>query len=448
MLKLVAIGGGSSYTPELVEGLILRQAEFPVSELWLVDVPPGQWKLEIIANLARRMVAKAGVNLRIYSSLDRPQALTGADFVISQFRVGQVEARILDETIPAKYGLLGQETNGAGGLLNGLRTIPEVLSLIEDCRRLCPKAWIINFTNPAGMITEAVFRHTDWKRFVGLCNVPIGMEMAMARMLDVPKERLRMDFGGLNHMVFGLDIFLDGASIRDRVISLLGEESPAMTMKNIEDIPWSKEFLRGLGAIPCPYHRYYFQKDEMLEHSLADFQRGEARGQVVKELEAELFKKYADPQLDVKPPELEKRGGAFYSDAACNLMASIYNDKGDVQPVNTVNNGALADLPEDVVVEVSCRITREGPRPLVMGSLPLAGRGLVQQIKAFDLLGCQAAISGKYEDALAAMVANPLVQSEKLGRQALDELLIAHAPYLPQFAQAIQEVKVRSALNR
>lgn len=447
MLKVVAIGGGSSYTPELVEGLILRQKEFPVGELWLVDIQPGQRKLEIVAALAKRMIAKAGAGIKVFTSLDRCRALAGADFVISQFRVGQAEARIIDETIPAKHGLLGQETNGPGGFFKGLRTIPEIMAIIDDCKRLCPDAWIINFTNPAGMVTEAVFRYTDWKRFIGLCNVPIGMEMALAQMLDIPKERLRIDFAGLNHMVFGLDIFVDGVSWGEKVLSLMGEDSPAMTMRNIEDIPWSPEFLRGLKALPCPYHRYYYQKDEMLAHSLADFEKGVARGQVVKAIEAELFEKYADPQLDVKPPELEKRGGAYYSDAACNLMLSLYNDRGDIQPVNTVNNGAIADLPQDVVVEVSCRITKDGPRPLTMGSLPPAARGLVQQIKAFELLACQAAITGNYEDALTAMTINPLVQSEKLGKIVLDELLLAHEQYLPQFAAAIKGVKERHALN-
>lgn len=446
MLKLVAIGGGSSYTPELVEGLILRQEDFPVRELWLVDIPQGQRKLEIVTALAQRMVAKAGVDIKIYSCLDREKALENADFVISQFRVGQIEARILDETIPSKHGLLGQETSGAGGLMNGLRTIPQVFQLVEDCRRLCPQAWIINFTNPAGMITEAVFRYTDWKRFIGLCNVPVGMEMALARMLKVEKERLRIDFAGLNHMVFGLDVFVDGVSRRDEILAMLGQATPSMTMQNIEDIPWSPAFLQGLGAIPCPYHRYYFQKDEMLALALKDYRQGTCRGQAVKEIEEELFKKYADPQLAVKPRELEQRGGAYYSDAACNLMASIYTDRRDIQPVNTVNNGAVADLPDDVVVEVSSVITREGPRPLAMGSLPPACRGLVQQIKAFELLACRAAVSGNYEDALAAMVTHPLVQSEKLGRAALDELLLAHADYLPQFAGAIEAVR-RHALN-
>lgn len=441
MLKVAVIGGGSSYTPELVEGLLLRHEQFPVAELWLMDIPAGREKLEIIAALARRMAAKAGVGMQIHSTLDREEALRDADFVIFQMRVGQIEARILDETIPARHGLLGQETIGAGGLFNGLRTIPVVLELVADCQRLCPQAWIINFANPAGMITEAVRRYTRWERFIGLCNVPIGMEMALARMLQVEKRRLRIDFAGLNHMVFGLDIFLDGESIRDRVLAMLGEGADGLTMQNIEDIPWSRELLRGLGAIPCPYHRYYLQKDEMLAHALDDFRQGRTRGQVVKELEAELFRKYADPALDVKPPELEKRGGAYYSDAACNLMASIYTDRGDIQPVNTVNNGAILDLPEDMVVEVSSVITREGPRPLTMGRLPHACRGLVQQVKAFELLACQAAVSGKYEDALAAMVTNPLVQCEKKGKAVLDEMLLAHAPFLPQFKEAIAEVK-------
>lgn len=447
MLKVAVIGGGSSYTPELIEGLILRQELFPVGEVWLVDIPQGQQKLEIITALAKRMVAKAGVDMEVFSTTDRDLALEGADFVISQFRVGQIEARILDESIPAKYGLVGQETNGAGGLFKGLRTIPVVFQLIKDCQRLCPQAWIINFTNPAGLITEAVFRYTNWKRFIGLCNVPIGMEMAVARMLSVDKSRLRIDFAGLNHMVFGLDVFLDGISIRDKILTLMADRTASMSMQNIEDIPWSMELLKGLGAIPCPYHRYYFQKDEMLAHVLADFNQGINRGQIVKEIEAELFKKYADPKLDTKPKELEQRGGAYYSDAACNLMTSIYTDKGDIQPVNTVNNGAISDLPADVVVEVSCLITKDGPRPLAMGNLPIACRGLVQQIKDFELLACRAALSGKYEDALTAMVTNPLVQSEKKGAAVLEELLLAHKDYLPQFQKTIAEVEKRRAAD-
>lgn len=443
MCKVVSIGGGSSYTPELIEGIINRYSQVPVRELWLVDIKEGQQKLQVITELARRMVARSGLPIQVFSALDREEALSGAAYVINQFRVGQIEARILDESIPAKYGLIGQETNGAGGIFNAWRTIPVVLDIIRDCERLCPKAWIINFANPAGVVTEAVFRYTNWKKFIGLCNVPIGMEMAIADMLKADKSRLRIDFAGLNHMVFGLDVRLDGVSIMEDIF----QQIQAMSMQNIENIPWSLSFLRGLGAIPCAYHRYYLQKDDMVRLSVEDYQKGATRGQQVKEIEAELFKQYADPSLAVKPRELEQRGGAYYSDAACNLIASLYLDRGDIQVVNTVNNGAIANLPDDVVVEVSCKITGAGPRPLPMGSLPAACAGLVQQMKACELLTCRAAVTGKYEDALVALTFNPLVQSEKLAAAVLDEMFIAHARYLPQFKQAIAQVEKRHAAD-
>ena len=442
--KVVSIGGGSSYTPELIEGFIKRHDELPVDELWLVDVEEGKHKLDIITALAKRMIKRAGLKIAVHSTLDRAEALVDADFVITQFRVGQIEARILDETIPAKYGLIGQETNGAGGLFKGLRTIPVILDIISDCERLCPKAWIISFTNPVGMITEAVFRYTNWKRFVGLCNLPLGMEMAVAAMLNVEKSRLRIDIAGLNHMVFGLDVFVDGVSVMKQVLEMMGEDLDVPNMKNIEPIPWSKPFLKGLGVIPCAYHRYYLQKDEMLQ--ALEGTKG-SRGHVVKVLEEELFKKYADTQLDTKPKELEERGGAFYSEAACNLVSSLYNNSGDIQVVNTLNNGAIAGVPADVAVEVSSIITAEGPRPLTMGRLPVACQGLIQQIKSFELLACQAAISGKYEDALMAMVLNPLVQSEKIGTMVLEEMLLAHARFLPHFDQAIKALEARRAVN-
>ncbi|MTI95887.1 MAG: 6-phospho-beta-glucosidase [Firmicutes bacterium] len=445
--KVVAIGGGSSYTPELIEGLINRHHELPVAELWLVDVEAGKNKLAKITALARRMIAKAGLDITVHSSFDRELALAGADFVLTQFRVGQLEARILDESIPAKYGLLGQETNGAGGLFKGLRTIPIIFDIINDCQRLCPDAWIISFTNPAGMITEAVFRHTQWKKFIGLCNLPIGMEMAAARMFGVEKSRVRMDIAGLNHMVFGLDVYLDGKSVLEETLAKMGKEAAQMSMNNVTDLPWSHSFLKGLGAIPCAYHRYYWLKQGMLSENLKDYQAGVSRGQQVKTMEAELFRKYADPNLADKPAELEQRGGAYYSDAACDLITSIYTDKQDIQVVNTVNNGAISSLPDDVVVEVSSLITKDGPRPITMGSLPVAGLGLIQQMKAFEILACEAAMSGSYETALVAMVTNPLVQDERIARQVLDEMLLAHKDYLPQFQEVVKHLEACDATD-
>ena len=430
-IKIVTIGGGSSYTPELVEGFIKRYDHLPVEELWLVDVPAGEEKLNIVGALAKRMVEKAGVPIKIQLTLDRRSALKGADFVTTQLRVGQLDARILDETIPAKHGVLGQETNGPGGLFKGLRTIPVILDIIKDMEELCPEAWLINFANPAGMVTEAVFRHTTWRKFVGLCNVPIGMVRQVADIMEVDMSRIRIDFAGLNHMVYGHNVYLDGVDITKQVVDKI--KGSAASMKNIHANPWGVEFLEGLGVMPCGYHRYYYQAETMLEHMLEDAKKGESRGQVVKGVEADLFEKYKDLNLKEKPKELEKRGGAYYSDAACNLIASMYNDTKDIQPVNTINRGAISNLPLDAAVEISCVITKAGPRPLAFGPLPPAVNGLVQSIKSFEQIASDAAVTGDYNTALVAMTINPLVRDEAKAKVILDEMLEAHKQYLPQF---------------
>lgn len=432
-IKIVTIGGGSSYTPELVEGLIKRYAELPVRELWLVDIEEGREKMEIVGNLARRMVKKSGVPLEIHTTLNRREALVKADFVTTQLRVGLLDARIKDERIPLSHGYIGQETNGAGGMFKGLRTIPVILEIDQEMAELCPDAWLINFANPSGMITEAILRYGKNKKVVGLCNVPIAMEMGIAKSLGVDHNRIRIDFAGLNHMVFGLRVYLDGANITEEVLRKMAAGEVSAFVKNVQNIEWSAEFTKGLGFIPCPYHRYYFQKQAMLENELAEFAKGETRAEVVKRLEADLFELYKDPGLDIKPPQLAERGGAYYSDAACRLISSIYNDKGDIQPVNTRNNGAIVKIPDESAVEVSCVITKDGPKPLSMGELPVAVSGLIQQIKSFERLTIEAAITGDYNTALVAMTINPLVQSERMAKILLDELLEAHQAYLPQF---------------
>jgi 6-phospho-beta-glucosidase len=439
-LKVVTIGGGSSYTPELVEGLIQRYHQFPLSELWLVDIDEGAEKLEIITNLAKRMVKKSGLDIKIFSTLNRREALKDADFITIQLRVGLLEARYLDETIPAKHGLVGQETNGAGGFMKALRTIPVILDIIEDARDLAPNAWIINFTNPAGLITQAVLEHGNWERFIGVCNVPYGTEHMLADLLGENMSDVRIHFAGLNHMVFGMDVFLRGESIKEKLLhDILPKNS--MTMQNIENIPWSPEFLRGLGILPCFYHRYYYQTDVMLDHLLDDYKNNKTRSEVVKNVEKSLFEKYKDVSLDVKPEELSLRGGAHYSDTACNLMSGIYNDDHSLQTVNTKNNGAISNLGVNDAVEITSVITKYGPKPMSMGPLPDAVHGLVSSIKSFEKQTVKAALSGNYDDAIVALVINPLVASERLAKIVLDEMLIANEKYLPQFKQAIKKIK-------
>lgn len=434
-LKIAVIGGGSSYTPELVEGIIKRYQELPVRELWLVDVPEGEKKLNIVGALAKRMVKKAEIDINIHLTMDRREALEGADFVTTQFRTGQLAARQKDEAIPLKYGVIGQETNGPGGLLKGLRTIPVVLNITKEMEELCPDAWLVNFTNPAGMITEAVLRHSNIKKVVGLCNVPIGMKMGLAEVLQVEADRLDINFAGLNHMVYGLDIFLDGVSIKEEALAAAADPEKQTTMQNIAALGWDPDFIKGLGLLPCPYHRYYYKTDEMLAEEMEAFRTIGTRADVVKGVESELFDLYQNVELETKPEQLEKRGGAYYSEAACSLINSIYNNKQDIQPVNTKNGGAIAGLPYESAVEVNCVITKEGPRPIAVGDLPVAVNGLVQQIKSFERMAVEAAVSGDYYKALTAMIINPLVPSDTIAKRLLDEMLEANKEYLPAFFQ-------------
>lgn len=433
-VKIVTIGGGSSYTPELVEGFIKRYDELPVKELWLVDIEEGKEKLEIVGNLAKRMVKKAGVDIDIHLTLDRREALKDADFVTTQFRVGQLDAREKDELIPLKYGVIGQETNGPGGMFKALRTIPVIFDIIKDCEELCPDAWIVSFTNPSGINAEAVFRHTGWKKFIGLCNGPVNMIKDIEKVLNTKDtDEVDVKIGGINHMIYALDIRVNGEKMNNQLIETMIEDGAKESLKNIVDIPWSPEFLKSYGYLGIGYLRYYLQKQQMLEHCQEDASKGQCRAQVVKKVEKELFEKYKDVNLDVKPKELEQRGGAYYSDAACNLISSLYNDKGDIQVVDTLNNGAISNLPDDVVVEVSSIITKDGPKPISVGALPTQVVGLIQQLKAFEILTTNVAISGNYNDALVAMSINPLVQSEITAKKILDEMLEAHKKYLPQF---------------
>jgi len=432
-LKIVTIGGGSSYTPELVEGLIKHYNELPVRELWLVDIEEGREKLEIVGDLAKRMIAKAALPICVHLSLNRRAALEGADFVITQFRVGQLDARILDERIPLKYGVIGQETNGPGGLFKGFRTIPVMLEICRDMDELCPEAWLINFTNPSGMVTEAIMRYSKRSKIVGLCNVPIGIQYNLAQMFHVGAERIRIDFAGLNHMVFGMRVYVDGMDCTNEAVKMTAYPEKEFSMKNITAIPWDPDFIMALGVIPCPYHRYYYKTSEMLAEEKEDALTKGTRAEVVKKVEKDLFEKYKDKTLNIKPPELALRGGAHYSDAACDLIASIYNDKRDIQYVNTLNRGAIPFLPLDAIVEVSSVIAKQGPVPIAVGDPPVACRGLIYSIKSFEIVAAEAAVTGDYGKALLAMTINPLVPGDAVARKLLDEMLEAHRKYLPQF---------------
>lgn len=434
-IKIVTIGGGSSYTPELIEGFIKRYDLLPVRELWLVDIEEGREKLKIVGALAKRMVEKAGVPMTIHLSYDRREALPGADFVTTQLRVGQLPAREIDESIPLSHGLLGQETNGAGGMFNGLRAIPVILDIAEDIAELCPEAWMINFSNPAGMVTEALFRYGATKKAIGLCNVPINIENMIAKLLGVEKSRIWIKFAGLNHMSYGLNIYLDGLDVTQDVIKKYAEAEAIEGVKNIDNLTYEQEFAKALGVIPSYYHTYYYKSDIQLQKELEEFKEGKIRSQVVQKLEKELFELYKDENLSIKPPQLEERGGAYYSDAACNLIESIYNDRRDIQTVNTLNNGAIIGIDPQSSVEVSAIITKDGPIPLSVGELPLQVNGLVQMMKSFERLTVEAAISGDINTAILALAVNPLTPNDKVAKEVVLEMIEAQKEWLPNFAK-------------
>lgn len=445
-IKIATIGGGSSYTPELIEGFIKRKDELPISELWLVDIEEGREKLEIVGAMAQIMVKAAGLDWKVYLTLDRREALKDADFVSTQFRVGLLDARIKDERIPLTHGIIGQETNGAGGIFKAFRTIPVILDIIDDMRELCPNAWLVNFTNPSGMVTEAAIKYGGWERTVGLCNVPINCMHICAEVLDVHPEDLIFNFAGLNHFHWHRVWDKYGNERTEEIIEKLYHPEKKVEMKdygvaNIKDIQFNYEQIEDLGILPCPYHRYYYSTDDMLKDELEEFKKGETRAEVVKRTEAELFELYKDPKLDYKPEQLTKRGGAYYSDAACELIASIYNNKNTRMVVITKNNGAITDLPYDSIVEISSIITTEGPQPITWGEFKSAPRGMVQVMKSMEELTISAAVTGNYKRALQAFTSNPLVPSGEIAKTILNEMLVAHKKYLPQFADKIKEIE-------
>ena len=440
-VKIVTIGGGSSYTPELMEGFIKRYEKLPIKEMWLVDIEDGKEKLEIVGAMAQRMWDASPYDVKVHLTLDRREALKDADFVTTQFRVGLLNARIKDERIPFSYGMLGQETNGAGGMFKALRTIPVILSIVEDMKELCPDAWLVNFTNPSGMVTEAVMKYGQWDKVIGLCNVPVGAMMAEPETIGKTLDELVYKFAGLNHFHWHKVFDLNGNDVTQQIIDAMYEGKDGGVPANIHAVSYFKEQLNAMKMLPCGYHRYYYRQQEMLAHGIEEFNTIGTRGQQVKQTEEELFELYKDPALNYKPEQLTKRGGTHYSDAACETIASIYANSNTHMVVTTKNNGAVPDLPADCAVEVSAFIGSAGARAIAFGSLEPAERGWLQCMKNMEMCVEEAAVTGDYGLALQAFILNPQVPSGENAKRVLDELLIAHKKYLPQFADKITELE-------
>jgi 6-phospho-beta-glucosidase len=427
-LKVTVIGGGSSYTPELIEGFINNYATFPVSEIVLLDIPEGNRKLSIVGQLAQRMIQKSGLPIEIRLTIDRRSALDGADFVSTQMRIGLLEARGWDESIPLKYGMIGQETTGPGGMMKALRTIPVLLDICKDMSELCPNAWLLNFTNPAGLVTEAIYRHSSIKS-IGLCNSPIAAYKWLSSLYSVPANRIHCEFIGLNHLHWISNITVDGVS---KLPELLNNRD-GYSAKNVPQYEWNASLLRSLGAIPSYYLKYFYLHREILAEQQSAAARGETRAETVKRLEDELFEIYQDPNLSEKPKQLEQRGGAYYSEAAVQLMNSLYNDTGDIQTLNVANQGILDFLPDDASIEVNCLVTKQGPFPQPVTVVPPSVKGLILAVKTYERLTIEAAITGDKEIALLALAHHPLVPSVNDAERMLEEMLEKNKTYLPLF---------------
>jgi len=441
-IKIVTIGGGSSYTPELMEGFIKRYAELPIKEIWLVDIEDGKEKLNIVGELAQRMWKATGYPVEVHLTLNRREALKDADFVTTQFRVGLLYARIKDERIPLSHGMIGQETNGAGGIFKAFRTIPVIKRIVEDMRELCPDAWLINFTNPSGMITETVIRRLGWKKCIGLCNVPVTAMQKEPATIGATADKLNYIFAGINHFHWHKVFNERGEEVTQNLISHINDREGG-TPKNIFQAEFPIDLLKSTALLPCGYHRYYFMKTEMLEHMLEEFKNHETRAEKVKAIEDKLFEMYKNPDLSVKPKELEERGGAYYSDAACECIAAIYNNKRKMMVVSTENRGAVPCLANDAIVEVSSLISASGAEPLAWGEMKPHERGWLQIMKAMEECVIEAALTGDYGMARQAFNINPLVENGEEAIKILHELFIAHEKYLPQFADTIQQLKAQ-----
>lgn len=431
-MKITVIGGGSTYTPELVSGLLQRREALPLQELCLMDIDAG--RLAVVGGFARRMVAAAGEPFRLTLSTDAPQAIRGARYVLTQLRVGQMEARRRDEYLGRRHGLIGQETTGVGGMAKALRTIPVILQIARWMEELAePGALLVNFTNPAGLVTQALAQAAPQVPAVGVCNVPITTKMEILFSLQqatgqsLPPERAELLTLGLNHLSWHYGFRVEGEDLWPQVLAGYLEE-----LRRSPEPEWEPQLIETLGMIPNYYLQYYYYTDRKLK---AQEQWPPSRAEEVMAVERDLLRQYADPGLTAPPPDLMKRGGAFYSTVAAQLLTAHYNDLDEVHVVNVPQRGAVAGWPDDWVLELPARVNRQGIHPLPAEPLPPVCFGLLAQVKAYELLTVQAALYGDRKAAYQALLAHPLGPKADRVQAVLDDLLQTHREYLPQFWQ-------------
>lgn len=404
-MKIAVIGGGSTYTPELMDGLIERARDLGLSEVVLHDIDLA--RLDPVSSFCKRMVSHRGASFEIRATTDLDDAIKGARFVLTQIRVGGQEARHRDESLQ-RFGIVGQETTGAGGFVKSIRTIPKMLYIASRVRSLTPEAWVVNFTNPSGIVTEALLRHGGVKA-VGLCNIPMEMKIETAKAFQVEPDAVELDYVGLNHLGFVRRVRINGEDITEGVLSLLSS-GPA----NIPDLDFGSDLFAALRVLPSPYLRYYYLTEEVLGRPMT-----RTRAQEVMEIEAKLFEYYRDPATYEKPSLLALRGGAWYSRVAISVIEGLLSPSCRVEIVNTVNNGALGWLPDDAVIEAPADISSAGVNVRPISPVQEEVLGLIRQVKSYERLTIEAALTRSREKALAALLANPLVRTLEKARAVL-----------------------------
>jgi 6-phospho-beta-glucosidase len=429
MLKVAVIGGGSTYTPELINGFIERQEQFPLDELWLMDI--DEERLNIIGQFTRRMVSAKKARFKIQLSTDQSQAIEGTSYVITQLRVGQMEARREDEYLGKRYGIIGQETTGIGGMAKALRTIPVVLNIARDIQKLAPKALLINFSNPSGLVTEALFRYAPKVQSIGVCNSAITTKMEILTRLN---KKLGTNFSekeaeiktlGLNHLTWYHGFIINGQDYWPQIMEEIIEEQ-----RNSEDPYFDPDTLAHLQMLPNSYLRYYYYTEKMIKKQ-ADWPP--SRAEEVMAIEAELIKAYKDAESSEPPEELMQRGGAYYSTVATQLINANYNDLNEIHVVNTRNNGAVPSWDNDWIIEIPCWINAKGVFPIPTSPLPPECESLIYSVKAYEILTARAAVEGNRAAAYKALLTHPLGPSADKITQVLENMLEINRQYLPNF---------------
>ncbi len=432
-MKVAVIGGGSSYTPELVKGFLDRVETFPLSELWLVDIDPQ--RLAIVGGFALRMAAAKGSPFQVHLTTDRRAGVAGASYVTTQLRVGGMAARRNDEYLGKRHGLIGQETTGVGGMAKALRTIPVALGIAADMAELAPGAPLVNFTNPAGLVTEALARYAPETPAIGVCNVPITAKMGILDLLQrrtgetIAPERAELKTLGLNHLSWHRGFTVDGEDVWPLVI----ESTLAELSKTSAHPVWDPALIETLQMLPNYYINYFYSTAKKLAEQE---QWPPSRAETVMQVEADLLAEYADPNRSEPPADLMKRGGAWYSTLATQLLNAHYNDLGETHIVNTPHRGAVASWPADWVLELPARISRAGVDPLPAEPLPSVCFGLLAAVKSYEILTVEAAVHGDRKALYEALLVHPLGPSADQIPAVLDDLLATNRPYLRQFVGA------------